>query len=59
MRMKLEKDGDTRIIKKFLLLPEEAGDERRWLEFVKIKQKFVVWDLRHPGDWENMVFIDD
>jgi len=32
--------GDIRTIKKFLWLPKTIHNERRWLEFAKIKQQF-------------------
>ena len=32
--------GDTRCIKKFLLLPHTIAGETRWLEWVKIEQEY-------------------
>lgn len=59
MRWKLPKSRDTRIITKFLLFPRKVGNEIRWLETVKIKQRFVVPFEGSSGYWEDLWFVDD
>ena len=34
--------GEVRIIKKFAILPITINGETRWLEWVKIRQKFAI-----------------
>ncbi|PGO60582.1 hypothetical protein CN981_08520 [Priestia megaterium] len=52
--------GQTRLIKKFLLLPLKIGEETRWLERVKIKQEVAVMDVGGSMEWGNFekVWID-
>lgn len=48
MRWKKEappKHGDIRVIRRFLFLPRTINNERRWLEFAHIYQR---WD---DGQW--------
>lgn len=58
------KIGDTRIVTRFLLFPKVIGEELRWLEVVKIKQKLVA-DYTSEGSgvlmlidvWDNLEFV--
>ncbi len=56
---KTYRNGDTRIIKKFLWSPMCLDDkEVRWLEFVYIKQKFHIPSiLPFHSHWENLEFV--
>ena len=50
MRFKEEKkpkEGTTKIVKEFLLLPLTIGDETRWLESTKIRLRF--YHNKHIG----------
>ena len=55
--------GDTKITKKFALLPIAIGKEVRWLEWVKIKYKYDITFSHFTGcyrdGWEAVVFIDE
>lgn len=58
MRKKLQKDGDTRVVKRFALFPIIAGCEMRWLEWCKVKQKLNVYgDIDIPYVWKNIKFV--
>lgn len=46
----------TRVITKFLILPENIDGEWRWLEKVKIKQNVVR--THHHYHWEDEEWID-
>lgn len=35
------KDGETRVVSRFLIFPWELSNQYRWLEWVKIKQRYV------------------
>jgi hypothetical protein len=52
--------GDTRIISKFLFLPKELNGEIRWLERVKIKQKFQFYMniIIVCEEWEDYDWVD-
>lgn len=66
------KEGEIRIISKFLFLPRTIKDEKRWLERVYIKQKFVYKTVmfgymftihgfeepRYPDKWVDQEFLD-
>jgi hypothetical protein len=54
MRWKTHYRGDTRIIKKFLILPLCINHEVRWFEWVEIKQWY---DPYYPKPWRNSNFI--
>jgi hypothetical protein len=56
MKWKLPKDGDERVITKFLIFPLTLNDERRWLEKVEINQVYVKAPLYHK--WVNIKFSD-
>lgn len=44
------KDGDVRIIKRFLLFLKMINNQYRWLEFVKIEQYYHGYDYtRNTG----------
>jgi hypothetical protein len=49
--------GDIRYINRFLLLPRRIGNERRWLEYVCIKQRAT--HLTYTILWNDVCFIDD
>ena len=53
----LHKNGDIRIIRKFLFLPKRMEDskEYRWLEWVNIEQKF--WSGYGDGFLKDIKFI--
>lgn len=61
MRFKLKytdpQGGDTRIKKRFALFPIIIGNEMRWLEMVKIVQKFD--DNWADDGWKNWAFINE
>ena len=55
------KDGETRIVNRFLWFPVLIKREIRWLEYAAIKQKFhddYGLDGEDCSHWENMAFID-
>ncbi len=56
------KEGDTRVVKYFALLPVEIDDEMRWLESVEIKQKFTAYyhgmDDGWSLSWQNVKFLN-
>jgi hypothetical protein len=46
------KEGDERIIEKFLFLPFKIGNEMRWLENVKIRQvRRYMFDVTCGSSW--------
>lgn len=53
--------GDTRIIRRFLLLPRKIDGEIRWLEVVRIKQvrrksyEFFIPDIT----WHDVEFVNN
>lgn len=55
MRCKIihnKKEGQQRIISKYLFLPTRIGDERRWLEKVSIKQTlYRMFDMTCGASW--------
>ncbi len=60
VRRKKPKHMDTRIVRRFAILPISTPDEWRWLEWVTIKQEYnAIWDDCTNGDvWCNAEFID-
>lgn len=67
-KTKLYKDGDTRIIKKFLIFPssqineDEGIEELRWLETARIRQIYRVytdWEFSTCSYWEDVEFVDE
>ena len=54
------KPGDIRIIKRFLILPKTINGEIRWLEKVKIKQRFEYYiDVVIPlSEWTNIEWVN-
>ncbi len=66
MRWYKTKIGETRIKKKFLLVPRRINNETRWLEFATIEQERVqmvrlsenLIPYPHPA-WRNVRFIDE
>jgi hypothetical protein len=61
MRFKLKHNlepncGDRRIVTKFLLFPIVIDNEFRWLEKVKIEQKYILSPFGYS--WINKRFID-
>ena len=53
MKWDTPKNNEERIIEKFLWLPLILAGEKRWLEYVKIKQIFT------NGKWDNIKFIEE
>jgi len=51
MRWRDPNYGDSRVVKRFSIVPIKAGGECCWLEFVSIQQR---WCER----WENERFAD-
>lgn len=53
--------GDTRIVRKFLLLPRHFGRDWRWLEYADIveRYKYVNGFLGREVDWEEVDFADN
>jgi len=55
MRCKIvdnRKEGQDRIISKYLYLPKRIGNERRWLERCKIKQTLrYMFDVTCGATW--------
>ena len=55
MRCKIidnKKEGQQRIINKYLFLPKRIGDECRWLEKVSIKQTlYRMFDMTCGTSW--------
>jgi hypothetical protein len=52
------KQGDTRVIKKFLWLPLKIGYEIRWLETVLLLQEFKECTFIR-NHWETLQFMDN
>ena len=52
MKWKTPKNGDERIIKKFLWFPLVLVGEKRWLEKVEITQLF------NNGKWSDLKFVE-
>jgi len=63
------KVGDERVVEKFLLFPKVINEEMRWLETVKILQKYSRKILEIRGEfccknkeifvWKDIRFVDD
>ena len=53
----LPKVGDERVVEKFLLFPKVINEELRWLETVKILQKYDYGG--EDCGWEDIRFVDD
>ena len=57
MRCKIvdnRKEGQQKIISKYLYFPKRIGDERRWLERCKIKQTLhYMFDVTCGGSQNN------
>ena len=46
------KEGQQRIISKYLFIPKRIGDEKRWLERVSIKQTlYYMFDVTCGATW--------
>lgn len=58
-KIKIPNDGDTRIIKVFLIRPLRIGNEERWLEVTQIKQVYRgrKTPLSERG-WINTEWVD-
>lgn len=54
------KDGDVRIITKFLLFPRYVDGEYRWLEVVKIEQFYHGYDYERDvgGFWVDKCWAE-
>ena len=66
----LPKVGDERVVEKFLLFPKVINEEMRWLETVKILQKYITYEdvkfttigITYTEDvfvWKDIRFVDD
>lgn len=61
------KEGESRIIEKFLLFPKRVNNETRWLERSRIKQKLIPQFDMFSDDpysgwylgWIDMEWIND
>ena len=51
------KDGDTRVVTRFLFLPCRIENESRWLEIASVKQEYV-WGW-YEGWWVNTEWVGD
>jgi hypothetical protein len=61
MRVKRKyESGDIRIKEKFLILPRTISRETRWLEKVRIKQRFEFYlDVILPlSEWTDIEWVD-
>jgi len=47
--------GSHRVIIKFLFLPKKLNNEKRWLEFSIIKQRYVKWQKNYMKAGEVVV----
>lgn len=66
MRCKIvdnRKEGQQRIISKYLYFPKRIGDERRWLERHKIKQTLhYMFDVTCGAtwwEWRDSEWVED
>lgn len=55
MRLKIPRDGDEKIKRKFAFLPVITDKEIRWLEFVTVKYVYS----NYCGFWLAEEFIDE
>lgn len=51
--------GDTRVVRKFLILPRHFGRDRRWLEYADIVEKYFSEDIYEPALWHEVDFTDN
>jgi hypothetical protein len=57
MRWNTQPKLDTRIIKRFLFFPKILRGERRWLEWVHIRQRYLsLW--KGKGWWMDDNWVD-
>lgn len=54
---KIPKEGDVRIVKKFLFLPLSFDNETRWLEWAYLEQEYVCREFL-IYEWKNIRFIN-
>lgn len=57
MRWRKPKNGDRRVITKFLFFPRNIWGDVRWLERVKIEQRFV--DFAGYRWWKDIIFMEN
>ena len=61
MKYRFPKDGDERVVRKFLWFPrllwnpDSGSEEYRWLEYAHIKQE---WETYSCG-WRNMSWLGE
>ena len=55
---KKPKEGNTRIIKRFLMWPECNGDKWRWLETVSVRQRYRYLGEGEYGWWDEETWIE-
>ncbi|MCP5063605.1 MAG: hypothetical protein GY936_14255 [Ignavibacteriae bacterium] len=58
MKRIIPADGQERIKYKFLFFPLTVGNEQRWLERVKVLQKYSYGNWAIGQGWHNKKFID-
>lgn len=58
MRWSEHRDGDKKIVKKFLLLPFTINYETRWLETVIIEYCYIEY-LSGGSIWRPIRFLDN
>lgn len=60
-RKNMPKDGEKRVLHKFLIFPYCIGDEYRWLEFVYILQwyaeVYIIDDTICGGHWVDEEYL--
>ena len=49
MRWTKPKEGEIRVVSKFLLLPRTFNNEVRWLERVNIVEQYKIWGYSDFG----------
>lgn len=64
-KKKEHKEGDTRIVRKFLFLPTTFNHETRWLEFADILEEYYNEKVQQyygiyttVGKWKAIGFLD-
>lgn len=51
--------GDTRVKRKFLILPRQFGRDWRWLEFADIIEELCDGSFTEPCFWVEKDFVDN
>ena len=62
MRFYTPLHGDKRVVRKFLFIPVNIANDRRWLEWAMIEQIYIVQVADDLGPsmsyWQNIRFIE-